>query len=450
MEECRGKGKWHVTPELLEALARGEIDPGVYLTLLLEHLVRLCPECHAGVEALSTGRRSVVAASSPNSALIDRAAVPALAFHEQQRRARRELALLGALADHPRRLAAVRRGAFTALNPALVELLLAAGRDKIHDSPTAALEAAELAVELARRLPADTYGEAFCRDRVAEARAHQANALRAAGDLHGAEAVMAEAAALLESSADDLLRAEVASFAASLAKDQRRLSDAVAHLDLAEKLYASIGAEGERLIGVWLKRAEVAFLGGDVSTAVGQARATLAALDAGTPPSLRFIAHHNLAWYLCEAGELKEAQQLLAAAEPLYLAHPDRSFRLRRDWLRGRIALGLGDTAAAEASLRAARDGFLEAGLGYDAALVALDLAVLLLEQGRTAEVREIAVWTKVLFEAQDIHREALGALSLFRQAALRDLLTVHEIRRVARYLSDLRDQPASRSEVAS
>ncbi len=373
-----------------------------------------------------------------------------LTRRQQEQRARETVAILEALPGHAARLAAVRGSALAGLDPALVELLLAAGREKIHDSPVAALEAAELAAEVAPRLPEETYGARFCRDRLAEARAHQANALRAAGDLHGAEAVMAEAAALLESSADDLLRAEVASFAASLAKDEGRWSEARSQLDLAEALCASVSAHPEFLTRVRLNRADVDYCAGDLDTAVVQARANLAALDETTPPSLRFIVHHNLACYLCDAGELEEAQQLLAAAEPLYLAHPDRSFRLRRDWLRGRIAMGLGDTAAAEASLRAARDGFLEAGLGYDAALVALDLAVLLLEQGRTADVREIAVWATALFEAQDIHREALASLSLFRQAALQDLVTVQEIRRVARQLCELRHQSAIRSEVAS
>jgi hypothetical protein len=130
--------------------------------------------------------------------------------------------------------------------------------------------------------------------------------------------------------------------------------------------------------------------------------------------------------------------------------HRERSFRLRARWLRGKIAYGLGELAAAEADLAAARDGFLAAELGLDAAIVALDLAILHAEQGRHGEVRRIATWTSRLFEAQDVHPEALAALGLFRQAALREALSAGEIRRVVRYLRSVRVAPPSRHQAAS
>ncbi len=452
MAEARSKGEWHITAELLESLALGEIDAGVYLTLLLEHLAHLCPECRSGVETFSAGTSppAAIAPSSEEEALIDRAAAPALAFHELEDRARRGLGVLQALPDHPLRLAAVRTGVLTGANPALVELLLANGRKKIHDSPAAALEAAELAVAVACRLPGGPYGPAFCRERLAEARAHEANALRVVGKLRKAEAVMVEAAKLLEGSADDFLRAEVASFAASLAKDQRRWAEARERLDLAEKLFTSVGAEPRMIVRVRLKRAEVESCAGDPVVAAAMTRATLEAADAAAMPNLHFMAHHNLAWYLCDSGEFEEARRLLTAGESLYRAHPDRSFRLRRAWLEGRVAWGLGERTEADSIFRSVRDAFLEAGLGYPAALVALDLAALCLEEGRTAEVREIAAWTTALFEVNDIHREALAALSLFRQAALQDLLTVQEIRRMAHHLVECQSRPAARAELAS
>jgi len=60
----------------------------------------------------------------------------------------------------------------------------------------------------------------------------------------------------------------------------------------------------------------------------------------------------------------------------------------------------------------------------YDAALVTLELAVLLAEQGRTAEVKELAGETAAIFKAQGVERERLGALVLFRQAADAERLT--------------------------
>ena len=80
---------------------------------------------------------------------------------------------------------------------------------------------------------------------------------------------------------------------------------------------------------------------------------------------------------------------------------------------------------AAERDYLATREGFISQGIGYDAAMVSLDLAVLYLRQGRTAEVRQLAEEMLPLFEAQDVHREALATLSLFLEAARQDQLTV-------------------------
>lgn len=92
--------------------------------------------------------------------------------------------------------------------------------------------------------------------------------------------------------------------------------------------------------------------------------------------------------------------------------------QLRPLWLQADIAAGRGDLAAAERDYLATRDGFISQGIGYDAAMASLDLAVLYLRQGRTAEVRRLAEEMLPLFEAQDVHREALAALSLFLEAA--------------------------------
>jgi hypothetical protein len=62
--------------------------------------------------------------------------------------------------------------------------------------------------------------------------------------------------------------------------------------------------------------------------------------------------------------------------------------------------------------------GFTDLPLPYEAALAALDLAVLHLEAGRTAEVKELAEAMGGIFKAKGITREALAALSCFCEAA--------------------------------
>ena len=99
---------------------------------------------------------------------------------------------------------------------------------------------------------------------------------------------------------------------------------------------------------------------------------------------------------------------------------------LRVDWSAGRIAAGLGRRAEAIARLEGVRQRFTDLELSYEAALSSLDLAVLWLEEGRTAEVREIAVAMEWIFKASALHsaRVARRAPNLFRTAADRDAAT--------------------------
>lgn len=72
----------------------------------------------------------------------------------------------------------------------------------------------------------------------------------------------------------------------------------------------------------------------------------------------------------------------------------------------------------AEARLREVRRCFLDAGLGYDASLVALDLARLYLQAGRKAEVRAPADEMLTVFLSHDLHHHALAALGFAETAA--------------------------------
>lgn len=81
---------------------------------------------------------------------------------------------------------------------------------------------------------------------------------------------------------------------------------------------------------------------------------------------------------------------------------------------------------------------FLRLGKGLDAALVSLDLAVLLWEQGRTDELKELAAEMMMAFESREVHREALAALALFQQACAQERMTGDLIRQVAARLRQM------------
>lgn len=369
----------------------------------------------------------------------DRAAARALEYGRLEGAARLELSALRLLPSHRERLRAVTSAATSPANPALVELLLEEGRSCVHDSPWEARELAELAEAVALRLPAEIYGRGFCEDRLTEAWAHRGNALRAQGDLKQAEVFLAKVSRRLHETFDPFLQAEAASFAASLAKDQRRFHEALERLDEAERLFEEVDASFDLVARVRLQRASVLAHQGDAESAIALVGGLIDRLAEEDEPELRFMARHNLVSYLCDAGRYREARALLAEMEGLYARHRRRSFRIRFQWRQGKIAHGLGEHEAAERAYVRARDAFLVAGLGYDASLVVLDLATLYLGQGRNAEVREAALWTSTLFDSYDVHREALAALALFRQAALEDALSVAQLRQLTRHVASLR-----------
>jgi tetratricopeptide (TPR) repeat protein len=188
------------------------------------------------------------------------------------------------------------------------------------------------------------------------------------------------------------------------------------------------------------------FFQGDLTRAIEATRVALKELSRDAEPRVYLCARYNLARYLTEDGQYTEASALLALDEPLYREFPEAWTQLRLLWLQGKIALGRGEVEAAERAFITARDGFLREGNGYDAAMVSLeDLALLYLREGRKADVKRLAEEIYPIFEAQDVHREAVAALMLFQEAARQETLTVKVVREYVKYLREARSDPSLR-----
>ena len=127
---------------------------------------------------------------------------------------------------------------------------------------------------------------------------------------------------------------------------------------------------------------------------------------------------------LCDLDRADEAWDLLHRHLHRYQESDDPWVRVSVKDLEGRVLLGLGCHDEAEEAFAACRDGALELGRDYDAALAGLDLALVYLEQGRTADLRELAADLVPTFQARGVDREALAALRLFQQAVQAEELT--------------------------
>jgi tetratricopeptide (TPR) repeat protein len=203
-------------------------------------------------------------------------------------------------------------------------------------------------------------------------------------------------------------------------------------------LFRIVGAAVETA-RVLLKLGSLYYNQGRPEPAIRMVRAALEGLPAAEEPRLFLMGRHNLALYLAEAGRYEEAAGLVAADADLYGRFPDAWTQLRLAWLRGKIAAGMGDAAEAERRFLEVRDGFARQGNGYDAAMASLDLTLLYLKEGRTADVQRLAEEMVALFEARDVHREALAALVLFQEAARREEVTAAMVRELAGQIQEAR-----------
>ncbi|HSL83256.1 MAG TPA: helix-turn-helix domain-containing protein [Thermoanaerobaculia bacterium] len=280
----------------------------------------------------------------------------------------------------------------------------------------------------------------------AVALAHQGNALKAQGELIPAEELLDSARFLLDACDTDSFQAhaELDRMEGSLRWAQGRFSE-------AESLFAGAAAVEEEA-GRPVRAASVRLQLGLVYAETGQLdRAMESARRAGEVFSehgetrLLLMARHNLAWHSLAAGDVDGSRALFTENLSLYDQFPDHWTQLRRLWLEGRLARVEGNADAAEDAFLAVRNGFLEQGVGYDAAMASLDLAFLYAENGRAADLKRLAEEIAPVFEAQDVHREAAAALMLFQEAVRTERASVRFLGELTRYLEQARRDPELR-----
>jgi tetratricopeptide (TPR) repeat protein len=153
-------------------------------------------------------------------------------------------------------------------------------------------------------------------------------------------------------------------------------------------------------------------------------------------------ARYNLLGCLVLAERFDEAEALLPAVRSLLEDSAQPVDRIRLRWTEGLIALGRGRRGPAEAAFREVQRQFLERRMGYDAALVSLDLARLYAQEGCVEELKRLANELFHVFESRDVHREAIIALLMIQKACEEERLTVELVREIAGYLRRERRGP--------
>lgn len=314
---------------------------------------------------------------------------------------------------------------------ALCERAAAESIDLAPNHPQDALEVARLAHDIAEKVP----GDALWRMRVeGYALAHVSNGLRVCNDLPTMGITINRARKLWEEGeAGDpgLLNPAVLPWIeAAVRREQRQFPEALKRIDEALSLDS-----GELRGKILITKSGILKALGDPegSTVVLSEAAPL--IDRRKAPQLALYLEFNLLSDLCRIGQPEKVEPQLEEIGQLAEKLGERLDLARVVWLRGLTAAGLGRNAEAEAAFVQVRREFETYKLAYDYALVSLDLALVLLEQGRHRDVRRVAQEMVEIFRTLEIDQEALMALMVFWDAAKKEIATAEMTRKLVRFL---------------
>lgn len=327
----------------------------------------------------------------------------------------------------------------------MVEALLQASFDARYRDLTEMRTLAFAAVVAARNLKPGRYSPDRIADLQARAWGELGNTYRISDEFENAEEAFSCASEAWEQGSGDLMTlARLLDLEASLRSAQRRLSETLEHLDYAYQLYSQLGER--HLAGrVLIKRGINTAYDGRPEEAALLLREGISLIDVERDQELAAIARYELIHSLVDCGRYQEAGRVLLKSDlrQAFSTQPLNLLKLR--WLEAKIALGRERLPKAENALRKVQQEFHRHGQEYDAALVGLDLAEVLLRQGRAPEVRVLAREILETFEDLGIQPEALKAMRYLRTACEREMATPGMVQRVVSFLRRLEWQPQLR-----
>ncbi len=448
---------WHPSASSLELFMRGEMNSVESRDLVL-HLLAGCsscreiagsfaPECRRTSTSSGEGAEFAVARVSTEEdygKVFDRV-LPRVWESElsvlNEAAAAENLLLELKRHPHERRLLIVKNSErFRSV--ALCELILDSAQGGGKANSGEALELIDLAVELSNHLPVERYDEALLNDLRAKAFGTLGSARRIRSDYPGAnEALNTAEDYLLNGTGDEILSARILSFRGSLLADQQRFDQAFAALDKAISIYRRLGQRDEEARVQMVKGMHLGNAGFP-DRAVKHLRLGLKLVDASENPRLELVGKHNLIDNLYRSGRYHQALAMVPETRELHRRLGNPTDLAKFQWLEALIARESGESDRAEETFLKIKAFFLDKGWPHEVALVSLDLSALLLRQGRSKELQELASEMLVIFQGLRIHREAIAALVLFQKAVQMERATVGLVRDLAAYLKNSRNNP--------
>jgi len=315
------------------------------------------------------------------------------------------------------------------------QLLLRKSREAVFHDPGKAVELANLALRIVRHL-GEAYDSNWVRDLRARCFAYLGNARRVLGELRSADDAFVKAERCLSrsSSGNPEVQAEILDLKSSLRRAQRRLDEALELADRALELYRELG-DRHGLGKALLQKAKILEGRGNFTQAAELLVHSAEEIDPASEPRLAVYFRFNLAVCLLQAGQPTEAEKLLPELRRVLQESSQPLDLVRLQWVEGNVHLALRRLGPAEAAFREVQREFLDRRMGYDAALVSLDLALLYAQENCTEDLKRLSAELMPIFESRDVHREAIVALLMFQRACEEEKLTVALVRKFAEYL---------------
>ncbi|HSS76472.1 MAG TPA: hypothetical protein VLV54_06965 [Thermoanaerobaculia bacterium] len=433
----------HLGPEELSASSRSALSPERRREIL-SHLLTGCKACRAAIGWNRRVRESLHVPETPLAWRVASYDQPVASSFEQAIRLKRVLEEQRQVAEEATALLASGEGLPSIPEQAglgLYEALLQRVSAVRHDDPQEAVRLARMAVTVADGLDPATYGGHQVADFQARAWGELGNTLRAADDLLEAEQAFEHAFEVLErGTGATTLEARLHDLHASLLGTQRRFELAFFALDVVRELYREIG-DSHAMGRVLIKKALYLRYSGQPEEALRVNAQGLDLIDEKRDPELSFTALKNHLSHLVDCGRFREAKRLLFRNRQRFQA-AGRIPRLKVRWMEGCIRYGLGELANAETAFLEAKKGFEEAGLGFAAALSSLDAAQVEMRLDRPAEAESLVTGAAAVFAALGIHREALSAVMLLKEAFERRTATARLVERTVAFLRESENNP--------
>ncbi|HEX9986832.1 MAG TPA: hypothetical protein VGF69_26485 [Thermoanaerobaculia bacterium] len=326
----------------------------------------------------------------------------------------------------------------------VVRKLIEATDHALDTMPPDAVEITNLAVEIAEGLdPAAYASDTVMKLRGAAWRERAYASFYVGNAKHALEAICVAESHLSDCVVDKYDRARLELVRALIYRPLERVSEALDLVSASSRTFDEFGDRAQ----VQTSTESAAYLltsTGDYRSAIGKFSSLLPHAESTGDLAMQARLHVNIGGCLREIGEVPQAMEHFQIAAELYAEAGVPTEALRHRWNVARLLQSSGHTVVAAQRFSDLRKQFLTIGMAGTAVLVGLDLAEILIVEGKHAEVKDICheAITELSRSGLAYSERAMTALAYLREAAEQSQISVPLVNHVREYIRKLPDEP--------